>query len=224
MGVNPSQAEQTVWTLGHSNHPLETFLDLLGQHQITLLLDVRSSPYSRYASHFNKEAICRSLKAQGVDYLFLGDLLGGIPSAGREDALSNGREDGQFYDPEGYVLYDRLAQSPQFQQGVERLLEKIGTARAVLMCGEEDPTDCHRRLLVGRVLGTRGVRVLHIRGDGQVQSEQEVAQQQWFRQTKGQLTLFDMEEPHQWKSTRSALPRKAPPSSSGPSSEPESGG
>ncbi|MHC4176303.1 MAG: DUF488 domain-containing protein [Planctomycetota bacterium] len=237
MGLKPSPAERTVWTLGHSNHPLERFLDLLKQHQITLLLDVRSSPYSRYASQFNKEAICNALKAQGVDYLFLGDLLGGIPSAGREDALPRGggawpphipttaeREDGQFYDPEGYVLYDRLAQSPQFQQGVERLLEKIGTARAALMCGEEDPTDCHRRLLVGRVLGTRGVTVLHIRGDGRIQSEQQVAQQQWFRQTKGQLTLFDMEEPQQWKSTRSALPRKAPPSSSQSSSEPESGG
>jgi hypothetical protein len=81
------------------------------------------------------------------------------------------------------------------------------------MCGEEDPTNCHRRLLVGRVLRDRGVEVMHIRGDGRVQSEEEVAVEEDFRKTRGQLTLFDLEEPDAWKSTRSVLPRRAPPSS-----------
>lgn len=236
MELKASQAERTVWTIGHSNHPLERFLDLLEQHQITLLVDVRSSPYSRHASQFNKEAIRQPLQARAVGYLFLGDLLGGIPSVGRGNAPPGRREDmempsqmagqegGQFYDRQGYVLYDRLAQSPAFQQGVERLLGKVGASRVALMCGEEDPTDCHRRLLIGRVLGARRVRVMHIRGDGSVQSEEEIAAQQRFRKTKGQLTLFDMEEPEEWKSTRSVLPREPPPSSSRPSSEPESGG
>ena len=96
--------------------------------------------------------------------------------------------------------------------------------RMALMCGEEDPTNCHRRLLVGRVLRGRGVEVMHIRAAGRVQSEEEVAAEETFRKTKGQLTLFDMEEPDAWKSTRSVLPRKAPPSSSESSSEPGSDG
>jgi uncharacterized protein (DUF488 family) len=212
MGLKPSSAERAIWTVGHSNHSLETFFDLLGQHQITLLVDIRSSPYSRYASQFNKEAIRSPLQARDIEYLFLGDLLGGRA------------EGGQFYDPEGHVLYDRLARSPKFQQGVERLLEQVGTSRAALMCGEEDPTDCHRRLLIGRVLAVGGLKVMHIRGDGQIQSEEEVAEEERFRKTKGQLTLFDMEEPDEWKSIRSVLPKKAPPSSSESSSEPESGG
>jgi len=233
-------AERTVWTIGHSNHPLEEFLGLLEQHRIQLLVDVRSSPYSRYASQFNRDAIQGPLRAQAVEYLFLGDLLGGRA------------EDGQFYDREGYVLYDRLAQSPEFQQGIQRLLKEFDqpqpptlnpqpstlnsqpstlnsqpstlSRRMALMCGEEDPTNCHRRLLVGRVLRGRGVEVMHIRAAGRVQSEEEVAAEETFRKTKGQLTLFDMEEPDAWKSTRSVLPRKAPPSSSESSSEPGSDG
>jgi uncharacterized protein (DUF488 family) len=142
--------------------------------------------------------------------LFLGDLLGG-------------RAEGeQFYDDRGHVLYGRLAQSAGFQKGLARLLEGVGTARAALMCGEEDPSGCHRRLLVGRVLRGRGVDVMHIRGDGRVQSEEEVAREEEFSKTKGQRTLFDMEEADEWKSTQSVLPRKAPASSSRPSSKPGS--
>ena len=207
-----SKAEMNIWTIGHSNHSLEDFLGLLLQHRIAVLVDVRSSPYSRYAAHFNKEAIRPSLQDRGIKYLFLGDLLGG-------------RAEGeQFYDQQGHVLYARLAESPDFQRGIDRLLRGVVTHRLALMCGEEDPTDCHRRLLIGRVLGRRGVDVRHVRGDGRVQSEAEVAAEEKFQKTKGQLTLFDMEEADEWKSTQSVLPRKAPLNSSESSSGPESGG
>jgi uncharacterized protein (DUF488 family) len=211
----PSQRptpQRTIWTVGHSNHPLQELLDLLGQHQISLLVDVRSSPFSRHASQFNREAIAHALRARAIEYLFLGDLLGGRA------------EGGQFYDPEGYVRYDRLAQSPQFQQGIERLLQEIRTSRVALMCGEEDPTNCHRRLLIGRVLRGLGVAVMHIRAAGPAQTEEEVAAEETFRKTKGQLTLFDLEGPDEWKSTRSVSPGKAPPNSSKSSNRPVSDG
>jgi uncharacterized protein (DUF488 family) len=201
----------TVFTVGHSNHPLETFLALIEQYRIGLIVDVRSSPYSAYVSEFNKEAARTHLASRGVGYLFLGDLLGGRP------------EGEEFYDEEGYVLYDRLAQSPRFQRGIGRLLDRIRSSRAALLCGEEDPTQCHRRRLVGRVLGERGVNVLHIRGDGHLQSEEEVAKQERFRKTKGQMTLFDLEEAEPWRSTRSVSPRNRQPNSSGSSDEPGSG-
>lgn len=178
----------TVWTIGHSNHPLDAFLDLLARRRIDVVVDVRSSPYSRYASQFNREAIGPALVDRAIQYLFLGDLLGGRA------------EDPGFYDEQGHVLYGRQAQSPGFRQGIERLLRWIGQFRAALLCGEEDPTNCHRRLLVGRVLQEQGVCVMHIRGDGRVQSEAEVAAEETFRKTKGQLSLFDTEEPGQWKS------------------------
>jgi len=207
--ATPEQQE-VLWTIGHSNHPLDDFLDLLVQHQINVLVDVRSSPYSRYASHFNKKAIEGPLQGRAIRYLFLGDVLGG-------------RAQGeQFYDDQGHVLYGRLAESPQFQEGIERLLRGVATHRVALMCGEEDPTDCHRRRLIGRVLGQRGVDVLHIRGDGRVQREAQLAAEEKFRKTKGQLTLFDVEEADEWKSTQSVLPRSGPRSSLKSSNGPES--
>lgn len=211
MNSGAARTEMTIFTIGHSNHPLETFLALLQQQQLTRVVDVRSSPYSGYASQFNREAIRVALRARGIEYLFLGDLLGGRP------------EGRQFYDAGGHVLYDRVAASAAFTRGIDRLCDHLPTGRVTLLCGEEDPTHCHRRRLVGRVLGRRGVGVLHIRGDGRLQSEEELAKEETFRKTKGQMTLFDLEEPESWKSTQSVLPGKAPPNSSSSSSGPESG-
>jgi uncharacterized protein (DUF488 family) len=193
---------EPVFSLGHSNHPLETFLGLLKQHRIELLVDVRSSPYSGYAPHFNHDPLRDALRAEGLRYLFLGDALGGQPGEER------------FYDAAGHVCYDRLAQAPPFQAGIERVIDLAAGCRLALLCGEEDPTDCHRRLLVGRVLGQRGLAVAHIRGDGRIQSEAEVARECRFRKTKGQMTLFELEDPEQWKSTRSVSPKPARASSS----------
>jgi uncharacterized protein (DUF488 family) len=212
MGQTPTTAEITVWTIGHSNHPWEAFLALLRQHGIAVLVDARSSPYARYASQFNQDQIAAALQGGAIKYLYLGNLLGG---------RVEGR---QFYDEQGHVLYDRVARSPGFQQGISRLLECAAERPTAVMCGEEDPTDCHRRLLVGRVLRGRGVRVIHIRGDGRAESEEEVAEAAEFAKTRGQMTLFDLEETDEWKSTRSVLPKDPPANSSRPSSERESGG
>jgi uncharacterized protein (DUF488 family) len=200
----------TISTVGHSNHPLEKFLALIEDHRVDLVVDVRSSPYSGYASDFNREALRSHLERRGIGYLFLGDLLGGRP------------ESDEFYDAEGYVLYDRLAQSSPFRRGVEQLLEVAAHRRAALLCGEEDPTDCHRRRLIGHVLAEGGVGVVHIRGDGRLQTEEEIAEEERFRKTKGQLTLFDTEEAEPWRSTRSVSPRRPPPSSSDASAGPGS--
>ncbi len=193
-----------IWTIGHSNHPPETLFALLAQHRIEVVVDVRSSPYSRYVPQFNRETIGPALQGRAIEYLFLGDLLGGRV------------EDQRFYDEEGHVLYGQLAQSPGFCQGIERLLALGARSRVAILCGEEDPTDCHRRLLVGRVLGERGLRIVHLRGDGRAQSEAELADDEKFRKTKGQLSLFDTAEPIPWKSTQSVSPRKAPKTSSKP--------
>jgi uncharacterized protein (DUF488 family) len=201
----------TVWTIGHSNHPLEQFLALLSRHRVEVLVDVRSSPYARYATQFNREAIRPALQERSIQYLYLGDLLGGRA------------EDERFYDDEGHVLYGRVAESAGFRDGIERLTSAIGRSRVAILCGEEDPTDCHRRLLVGRVLQDRGVRVEHIRGDGRIQTEEQLAAEEQFRKTKGQRNLFETEEPAEWKSIQSVLPKKTQPSSSAPCEGPEFG-
>jgi len=182
--------------IGHSNHALETFLGLLKQHRIEVLVDARSRPYSNFAPHFDAGSLEEMLTRAGIRYLFLGRELGGRP---------NGEE---FYDAEGHVLYWRVAESALFLEGIRRLETGVTKYRVALLCSEEDPSACHRRLLVGRVLATRGVLLDHIRGDGRIQTEAELQAEEERRRTDGQIEFF--EKPPQekaWRSIQSVLQR-----------------
>lgn len=145
-----------VFTIGHSTHPIETFIALLKQHGIGALADVRSAPYSRFNAHFNKEALERSLKEQGIKYVFLGRELG----ARSEDpaCYKNGR-----------VRYPLLARTALFRQGIERVLKGAKDYRVALMCAEKEPLECHRTLLVARALDELGVPIQHILADGRLE-------------------------------------------------------
>ena len=149
-------ADRTVLTIGHSNHALETFLGLLQEHGVTMLADVRSAPYSRFNPHFNRKRLDSALLAHDVAYLFLGHALGGRP------------EDPSCYE-DGRVRYDRIAQTPLYREGLERVMEKASDERIALMCAEKEPLDCHRTLLVGRSLVERGVEIAHILADGTIE-------------------------------------------------------
>ncbi len=200
-----------LFTIGHSNHELEHFVGLLKQHRVEGVVDVRSNPSSQYATHFDSLILKPALEQAGIKYAFLGHELGGRPP---------GEE---FYDEKGHVLYYKAARRPEFLLGIRRLVNAAGRTRLAIMCSEEDPTECHRRLLVGRVLGEQGIGVDHIRGDGRVQPEEELAAEE--RRGDGQLSLFpEPEGDAEWKSTRSASPRRPQRSSSAGSSGRESGG
>ncbi|HEY6752105.1 MAG TPA: DUF488 domain-containing protein [Rubrobacteraceae bacterium] len=185
----------TVFTIGHSNHSAKKFVGLLEGHRVEVLVDTRSRPYSRHAPHFNIEDLKATLSAYGIGYLFLGLELGGRP-AGEE-----------FYDTQGRVDYMRVERSRAFLDGIYKLEREILNRRVALLCSEEDPAGCHRRLLVGRVLSERGVVVRHIRGDGDVQTEGEAASHQ--------PTLFPEVEVSVRKSIRSVSRRRRRPNSSG---------
>lgn len=193
--ATPAAKLATVLTVGHSNHPLERVVALLTSHDAEVVVDIRSHPYSRFAPQFNREALMASLAKECIKYVFLGRQLGGRP-AGDE-----------YYDDDGHVLYGRVAASPLFQAGIARLENGLSRYRLALMCSEENPTDCHRRLLVTRVLTDRGVDVLHVRGDGRVQREQDLA-------GGAQGDIFNGFEETAWRSIRSVSPRGAPLNSS----------
>lgn len=182
-------------TVGHSNHTLDRFLELIAGAGIEVLVDVRSHPYSRFAPQFNREALAAAVRAADRKYLFLGQELGGRPTGD------------DYYDEEGHVLYGRVARSTFFSEGLERLEKGLRSHRVAVMCSEEDPTDCHRRLLVTRVLLDRGVAVSHLRGDGRLQSEADFG-------GFGQGDLFNGFEEAAWRSTRSVSPARALLSSS----------
>ena len=147
----------SVFTIGHSNHPLEAFMELLCRHRVTALADVRSAPYSRFNPHFNREPLAVALKARGTRYVYLGRELGGRSS------------DPACYE-DGRIRYDRLACTERFREGLDRVVRGAAKHRIALMCAEKEPLDCHRTLLVGRALDERGVKVEHILADGELET------------------------------------------------------
>jgi len=188
-------SKRMLFSVGHSNKTIDHFVGLLRRQAVEVVVDVRSSPYSRFATHFNREALKETLERAGMRYAFLGQELGGRPDGD------------EFYDDEGHVLYGRVAQTSLFLSGIERLERGLERFRLAMMCSEEDPTDCHRRLLVTRVLDDRGISVVHIRADGALQPEGALG-------GLAQGDIFNGFEEKAWRSTRSASQRRQPVSSS----------
>ena len=147
-----------VLTVGHSNLSPEAFLALLHRHGVTAVADVRSKPYSRYTPHFNHDILQHILEAQNIEYVYMGQELGGRPA------------DRSYYDDGGRVMYDLLATSDAFDDGIRRVVHRADEGRVVLMCTEKEPLDCHRTLLVAGALSARGVQVEHILADGSLEA------------------------------------------------------
>ena len=185
-------SSQILYTIGHSNHAEETFIGLLRQHSIEILADVRSQPYSKYTPHFNQSNLQAILPREHVQYLFMGDQLGGRP-AGDE-----------FYDVRGHVLYHRVADADFFLKGLTRLEQGVTSFRVAIMCSEENPLVCHRHRLVARVLHKRGVPIQHIRQDGRLDSYEEI------EPAEQQKLLFGELELDEWISLQSVLPKPTP--------------
>lgn len=185
----------TFWTIGHSDRTQADFLTALRLHRIDVVADARSSPFSQRVPQFNKDILQAALKRDGFDYVYLGDAIGGRPKLP------------EYYDDSGRALYYKMAVDPDFISGIERLetgAEK--DLRIVVMCSEGRPLECHRHLLIARVLTARGHVVVHIGRDNSLLEYWPVA-------GRIQDNLFG-EEDATWKSIRSVLPRSQQSSSS----------
>ena len=147
---------EPLYTVGHSSHPIDAFLELLACHRIGVVADVRSVPFSRRNAHFSRDSLRSSLDASGIGYVYLGKELGG-----RSDDL-HCYEDGQ-------VQYHRVACTKPFLRGLERLEQGIKRYRVAVMCSEGEPLHCHRTLLVAPAMRQRGHEVAHILRDGSLE-------------------------------------------------------
>jgi uncharacterized protein (DUF488 family) len=192
-----------ILTIGHSNHPIEMFLTLLRDHRVEGVVDTRSYPNSKFSPHYGADELRRVLHQQGIEYIPMGSNLGGRPDGS------------QFYDGEGHVLYARVAEAPFFLAVLERLEKGIQRLRLALLCSEENPSVCHRHLLISRVLRQRGISISHIRADGTLQSEEELCAAEDALSSAGpQIPLFEYTKAPEWKSIPSVSRKRAPRSSS----------
>lgn len=146
----------TIYTIGHSNTTLVRFLDLLTNHDIEVLIDARSQPYSRFSPQFNRTSLNTALGQRGIVYGYLGDKLGGRP------------KDPQYRLSNGKVDYMRLAVAPIYREGLRQWQEQASEQRTAVMCSEADYRRCHRYWLITRSLIAEGVEVYHILHSGEV--------------------------------------------------------
>ena len=152
-----------IYTIGHSNHNWEAFAELLRQNDIELLVDTRSKPVSRFAPFANARIMPALLEEIGIDYEFMGGVLGGKPP------------DSKFYDARGKPDYRKMRELDEFQEAVSQLASMSSRRQTAILCSEEDPSQCHRLLLLGPTLEENGCELLHIRGDGRVQTTSQLS-------------------------------------------------
>ncbi len=119
---------------------------------------------------FNRASLERELKQNGIAYVFLGDRLGGRP------------RDRELYDADGRVDYERVRRTAEFRQGLERLLRGLEKYTIAMLCGEDDPLDCHRGLMIAPAAKEEGASPLHLRKDGSVETN-EAMERRLLRET-----------------------------------------
>jgi len=138
--------EKTIYLIGHGNMKLDEFLEILNGKKVDMLVDVRSTPFSKYVPDFNKENLKEFLPKNNIDYIHMGSILGGRQS---ED-------------------FNKYMNSNEFKKGIVILQEGINGSRAAIMCSESDYRKCHRKL-IGLKLADEGFTVEDISKKGIIQ-------------------------------------------------------
>lgn len=171
-----------LYTIGHSQHDFEYFCSLLKNNNINYLLDVRSTPYARYAETYNREHLSKLLLGENIIYSYMGKYFGARPA------------NIELYNEEGYLDFEKVAQSNLFIKGMENVVLGLNRGNNIaLMCTEKDPIDCHRAILVARAFSLNGVNVTHILPDGKLQTQKELDDRllDMYFPDRTQLSIFN---------------------------------
>ncbi|MCF2643501.1 DUF488 domain-containing protein [Roseburia hominis] len=175
---------ENLFTIGHSQHTIDYFVYLLNKYSINYVLDVRSTPYSKYAEQFNKGNISVFLNKVNIHYFFMGKYFGARPI---ETSL---------YSEKGYLDFEKVAQSERFNKGMENVILGLERGnRIALMCTEKDPMDCHRAIMVSRAFDKKGIKVKHILPNGDIQTQRQLDNKlaDKYFPNRGQLSIFNYE-------------------------------
>lgn len=172
--------KSTIYSIGHGNKEIKSFISELQEFGIGYLLDIRSKPYSKWNPQFNQAQLEIELNKNNIKYVFVGDTLGGLPS------------DRSCYDYNGKVVYDLIKEKDFFKQGLNRLIianEK--NVNLAIMCSESKPEECHRSKLIGQELLKQNISIKHIVSSKRVKSQQTVMNE--LTKGKGTVDLFGNE-------------------------------
>ena len=169
-----------LYTIGHSNHTISHFIALLKCHKINTVVDVRSVPYSRYCSQFDKNIVSTALQAVNIQYMFLGKELGARPDVP------------ECYEG-GCVDFKWIAGRKEFKDGLQLLLTDIEKYHIVLMCAEKEPLECHRTVLICRKLKEQKLSIKHILEDGRIEDHHDT-ERRLVKMLKIEPTLFEPEK------------------------------
>ena len=153
-----------IYTIGHSTHPIDYFLELLKHYQVNCVVDVRSMPASRFNPQFNKKSLASSLKANGIDYLHFGEAFG----ARQTDPL--------LLDDEGRVDFEKIRNTEKFKDAIGRIWKGTRDGYSIaLMCSEAEPISCHRFVMISPAL--KDFEVRHILKDKSFVSQEDLEEQ-----------------------------------------------
>lgn len=176
-----------LFTIGHSNHSTEQFVDLLQSHQAEALIDIRRFPGSRKLPHFNRELLSAALKKSGIDYEWIEALGGRRPRRKGFDSPNSGLRNDSFRNYADYMLTD------EFLIGMNKLKEIAGAKRTAIMCAESVFWRCHRRLVSDFVVANGGT-VQHIFSTGEAKPHSLTAEarvEDGILSYPGEKMLFD---------------------------------
>lgn len=172
----------SLFTIGHSQYTPDYFVHLLKMHDINYVLDVRSTPYSKYAEQFNRENASIFLEKSNIRYSYMGTYFGARPM------------DMSLYSADGCLDFEKVTQSEKFNVGVGSVILGLERGNKIaLMCTEKDPFDCHRAIMVARAFDGKGIEVNHILADGGIQSQRELDNRllDTYFADRGQLSMFN---------------------------------
>ena len=182
-------------TVGHSTDSIGEFIAIIKSHSVDTIIDVRSTPYSRYTPQFNREDLKKELARAQIEYGFLGDSLGARYI------------DPNVLFPDGRVNFKKVRRLPKFQEGINNVIASMANGfHVALMCTEKDPFDCHRFVLISPALVAKGVLVEHIIDASKTISQKEL-EARLLKNYDGSLSIFAKLETFQGQEVKTSVKR-----------------
>lgn len=146
-----------IFAIGHSNYPYDKLIEMIKRYGIDCVVDIRETPYSKYNTQYNREALRESLKSSGFTYVYMGHEFGAK------------RQTKESYNDDGYADFKKVIKEELFLKGIERITKGLQMGYKIVLLGAmQDPIRCHRSIMLGKYLNEKGFDVKYIMHEGNI--------------------------------------------------------